>query len=428
MKRNRHLNSLSRVTAIAIIRIHRQPPVISVPHRMPFRRSRLLLTLLCAGLRTVTADEVTPALPGLKLPKPVDENQRPAGNVAATTEALAAADHLLAQLSSDEDEHWKAQQRLCLTLIRLGRHADAEARVRTFGPSYQALHAATLAREWQRRGCAAESSRAAALAEQSLSLSDTWKTMRTCAILAELHLLRRDEARARDWFRRVQDPKDRRSYEAAWLLSHPEPEQIDAFLQRPATENFAFQTELLRGLAEADERAGRHDEAAKRLRLAAARCHEARHPSAAQSLPPLIEAMHHAGMAEEASRTLDDHVAACRRYPDDGEWKSPSLAEAGRLALLLGRRDMVTTLLPEAERSARATFFLHAPVCWMACARLARLAGDARAADGYVREAVKNGAAYPHPRGRAMGLFEVALHHVEEQRAVPGELASELMK
>jgi hypothetical protein len=252
--------------------------------------------------------------------------------------------------------------------------------------------------------------------------------MRTCVTLAELHLLQRDEEKAREWFRRVQDPRDRRSYETAWLLSRPEPEQVSAFLERPAKENFAFQTELLRGLAEADERAGRHDEAAARLRLAVTRCREARHPSAAQSLPPLIEAMHQAGMTEDASRTLDEYVAICRRYPDDGEWKSPSLAEGGRLALLLGRRDMVSELLPEAERSARATFFLHAPACWVACARLARLAGDAKAADGYLREAVKNGAAYPHPRGRAMGLFEVALHHVEEQRAVPAELASELMK
>ena len=401
---------------------------------MPHRRSRLILTILCAGFQTLSADDAAtvpssaPGLPGLRLPRPADENQPPAGNPAATVEALAAADHLLAQLSSDEDEHWKAQQRLCLTLIRLGRHAEAEARIRTFGPSYQALHAATLAREWHRRGCSAESARAAELAERSLPLSDTWKTMRTCVTLAELQLLQRDEERAREWFRRVQDPRDRRSYETAWLLSRPEPEQVSAFLERPAKENFAFQTELLRGLAEADERAGRHDEAAARLRLAVTRCREARHPSAAQSLPPLIEAMHQAGMAEDASRTLDEYVTICRRYPDDGEWKSPSLAEGGRLALLLGRRDMVSDLLPEAERSARATFFLHAPACWVACARLARLTGDAKAADGYLGEAVKNGAAYPHPRGRAMGLFEVALHHVEEQRAVPAELASELMK
>jgi len=364
-------------------------------------------------------------VPGVPLPlKGVEEAEK----VVEGGVALGVADHLLGQLATDEDEHWKAQTRLCRALILQGRDAEAKARMKTFGPSYQSLLAATLALEWQRRGVAGEAAEAAKLAEKSLAASDTWKTMRTNALLAELALAQRDEVKAREWLARVTDPLDRRACEAEYILAKPEPEQVDAFLGRPAKEFFAFQSRLLVGLAERAGRAGRKDEAGELLRRAAAVCVSARHPSAAQSLPPVIEAMHGAGMEKDALETLETYVAMCRRYPDDAEWKAPSLGEAGRLYRQVGKPELAAGLEAEAEKSSRAVFFLYAPAGWVACARLALGRGDEKEARRFVGEAVKNAAAYPHPRGRAMGLFETALYLVEERQEAAAEVMGELKK
>jgi hypothetical protein len=82
----------------------------------------------------------------------------------------------------------------------------------------------------------------------------------------------------------------------------------------------------------------------------------------------------------------------------------------------------------EAEKSSRAVFFLYAPAGWVACARLALQRGDEKEAQRFVGEAVKNAAAYPHPRGRAMGLFETALYLVEERQEATAEVLGELKK
>jgi hypothetical protein len=54
--------------------------------------------------------------------------------------------------------------------------------------------------------------------------------------------------------------------------------------------------------------------------------------------------------------------------------------------------------------------------------------GDAAEAKRFVGEAVKNAAAYPHPRGRAMGLFETALYFLEERQEAAEEVLGELKK
>jgi hypothetical protein len=185
---------------------------------------------------------------------------------------------------------------------------------------------------------------------------------------------------------------------------------------------------LLVGLAEREGRAGLKAEAEERLRRAAAVCVGARHPAAAQALPTVIEAMHGAGMEKDAVETLGTYVAMCRKYPNDAEWKAPSLAEAGRLYGLLGQPELAAGLEAEAEKSSRAVFFLYAPAGWVACARLALQRGDGDEAKRFIGEAVKNAAAYPHPRGRAMGLFETALYFVEERQEAAEEVLGELKK
>ena len=386
----------------------------------------LFLSVFTCGLPWLRGEGVPELVPGVPLPlKGAEGVEKVVGGGAA---ALETADYLLGQLVTDEDEHWKAQTRLCRVLIRQGRDAEAKARMKTFGPSYQSLLAATLALEWQRRGVSGEVVEAAKLAETSLAASDTWKTMRTNALLAELALAQRDEVKARAWLARVTDPLDRRSCEAEYILAKPEPEQVDAFLGRPAKEFHAYQSRLLVGLAERAGRAGRKEEAEERLRRAAAVCIGARHPAAAQSLPPVIEAMHGAGMEKDAVETIGTYVAMCRKYPEDAEWKAPSLAEGGRLYRLVGKPELGVGLEGEAEKSSRAVFFLYAPAGWVACARLALQRGDAAEAKRFVGEAVKNAAAYPHPRGRAMGLFETALYFLEERQEAAAEVLGELKK
>ncbi len=385
----------------------------------------LFLSVFTLGIPWLRGEGVPELLPGVALPLKGAEVE---GKVVEGGVALGVADGLLGQLSSDEDEHWKAQTRLCRVLIRQGRDAEARARMKTFGPSYQSLLAATLALEWQRRGVAGEAAEAAKLAETSLPASDTWKTMRTNALLAELALAQRNEVKAREWLARVTDPLDRRSCEAEYILSKPEPEQVDAFLGRPSREFHAYQSRLLVGLAEREGRAGKKAEAEERLRRAAAVCVGAKHPAAAQSLPPVIEAMHGAGMEKDAVETLGTYVAMCRKYPEDAEWKAPSLAEAGRLYRLVGKPELAVGLEAEAEKSSRAVFFLYAPAGWVACARLALQRGDGDEAKRFIGEAVKNAAAYPHPRGRAMGLFETALYLVEERQEAAEEVLGELKK
>lgn len=376
---------------------------------------------VCRGV-----EELVPGVP-LPIARGADEGDHRAQ--AGNFRNLEAADHLLAKLSTDEDEHFRAQSKLCGALIRLGSHGEARQRWKTFGPSYQSLLAAELAMAWQQRGEAGLAAEAAALAERSLSASDTWKTVRSCALLAELFLEQRKEEAAASWFRRVSDPLDRQGYEVAYLLQKPEDDQIEVFLRRPAHQHFGPQVRLLCGLAEREAGAGRTAQAHEYLRKAADVVREARHPSAPQSLPQIIETMHRFGMdSAVVTAVWEAYVGACRKYPDDAEWKAPSLAEAWRLARLIGMGDRLPAIREEAERSSRAVFFLYAPSCWLGCARMALGEGDSAEAARLVKEAVTNGAAYPHPRGRAMGLFAVALFHVEEQLAMSPETMGELMK
>lgn len=368
-------------------------------------------------------------VPGVPLPIAKESEVGGTGPQAGNSRNLEAADHLLAKLTTDEDEHFRAQLKLCGALIRLGSHGEAKQRWKTFGPSYQSLLAAELAMAWQKRGEAALAAEAASLAESSLPASDTWKTTRSCALLAELFLEQRKEETAAAWFRRVSDPLDRQGYEAAYLLQKPEAEQIEVFLRRPANQHFGPQVRLLCGLAEREAAAGRTAQAQEHLGKAADVVREARHPSAPQSMPLIIEMMHRFGVESSVVTSVwEAYAGACRKYPDDAEWKAPSLAEAGRLARLMGMGDRIPAIREEAERSSRAVFFLYAPSCWLACARMALGDGESAEAARLVKEAVTNGAAYPHPRGRAMGLFAVALFHVEEQLAMSPETMGELMK
>jgi hypothetical protein len=386
----------------------------------------LLAALMDSGGVCWGVEELVPGVP-----LPVAEGSEAGGNGPQTgpQRDLEAADHLLAKLTTDEDEHFRAQSRLCGALIRLGSHGEAKQRWKTFGPSYQSLLAAELAMAWQTRGEAALAAEAAALAESSLPASDTWKTMRSCALLAELYLVQRKEGVAAAWFRRVLDPLDRQGYETAYLLQKPEADQIEVFLRRPANQHFGPQVRLLCGLAEREAAAGRTQQAHEHLRKAAEVVRDARHPSAPQSMPLIIETMHRLGVDSAVVTTVwEAYLGACRKYPDDAEWKAPSLAEAGRLARLIGMGNWLPAIREEAERSSRAVFFLYAPSCWLACARMALGDGDSVEAARLVKEAVTNGAAYPHPRGRAMGLFAVALFHVEEQLAMSPETMGELMK
>lgn len=386
----------------------------------------LLAALMDSGGVCRGGEELVPGVP-----LPLAKGSEDGGNRPQTGNSgnLEAADHLLSKLSTDEDEHFRAQLRLCGALIRLGLHGEAKQRWKTFGPSYQSLLAAELAMAWQKRGEGGLAAEAAALAEGSLPASDTWKTMRSCALLAELFLEQRKEEAAAAWFRRVSDPLDRQGYETAYLLQKPEADQIEVFLRRPANQHFGPQVRLLCGLAEREAAAGRTAQAHEHLRKAADVVREARHPSAPQSMPLIIETMHRFGMDRAVVTAVwEAYVGACRKYPDDAEWKAPSLAEAGRLARLIGMGDRLTAIREEAERSSRAVFFLYAPSCWLACARMALGDGDSAEAARLVKEAVTNGAAYPHPRGRAMGLFAVALFHVEEQLAMLPETMGELMK
>jgi hypothetical protein len=368
-------------------------------------------------------------VPGVPLPLAESPGKAEAGPPGSGLRHLEVADHLLGKMVTDEHEHFRSQLRLCEVLIRLGAHGEARSRWKTFGASYQSLLAATLAMEWQRRGVAALVDEAMALAQDSLPLSDTWKTMRTNALMAELFLQQRKGELAAEWFRRVGDPVDREGYETAYLLGKPEPDQIEVFLKRPANQYFGPQVRLLCGLAEREAASGRAGPAEEHLRQAAAVVQRARHPSAPQSLPLIIETMHRLGVGTAAMTGVwEAYLGACRRYPDEAEWKAPSLAEAGRLGRLLGMGPQLRGIRDEAERSSRAVFFLYAPSCWIACARLALGDGDAAAVGRFVKEAVNNGAAYPHPRGRVMGLQEVAWFHLEERLEMTPETIGELMK
>ena len=414
--------------SLGVPRHHRGSPFFTQIRMLMAPRFPLLLlaALMVSGGLCHGVEELVPGVP-----LPLAKGSEGGGNgpPAGDSRNLEVADHLLAKLSTDEDEHFRAQRKLCGALIRLGLHGEAKQRWKTFGPSYQSLLAAELAMGWEKHGEGALAAEAAAFAESSLPASDTWKTMRSSALLAELFLEQRKAEAAAAWFRRVSDPLDRQGYEAAYLLQKPEADQIEAFLRRPANQHFGPQVRLLCGLAEREASAGRVPQAHEQLRKAADVVREARHPSAPQSMPLIIETMHRLGMESAVVKTVwEAYLGACRKYPDDSEWKAPSLAEAGRLARLMGMGDRLPAIREEAERSSRAVFFLYAPSCWLACARMALGDGDSAEAARLVKEAVTNGAAYPHPRGRAMGLFAVALFHVEEQLAMSPETMGELMK
>ena len=87
----------------------------------------LFFSVFTCGLPWLRGEGVPELVPGVPLPLRGAEGVEKV--VEGGAAALETADYLLGQLVSDEDEHWKAQTRLCRVLIRQGRDAEARARM-----------------------------------------------------------------------------------------------------------------------------------------------------------------------------------------------------------------------------------------------------------------------------------------------------------
>lgn len=337
---------------------------------------------------------------------------------------LALCDTLLAQLTSDEDEYYKFQRRLLLQLIAQNRLSEMMSRLKTFGPSYQAPLAAEIALELFRAGKLAESSALLEQARKALALSDTWKVDRAREFLTLLALEQGNAKEAQEGFNRMTDESSKANYLSRFhiLADNPAQEQVEAFLAKPPERASSYQTRLLLHLGRQKAHQNEPATAEALFNQAMELTFASKNTQALEDVIEIADAMAAAGLIEQARKTIKVYLVICRKYPTDSEWKALSIYKAVALLHRLGDRAGLPALFVEAEASARATFFLWAPAAWIACSKIALLIDQPTETDRCLAEAADNARAYQHPRGRVMGLAEIALHLLENPRPVPDSL------